>query len=145
VAVKWETQVLIAGAAVISLLICVLGLRQESALGPIDIHAAAKKGWAPMKGATRRPPKHSIPHPPERKGRLAYVTWHRCNAYPGVPTPSYPPNPDQQTHRRRRERLRKTGHRPTHRIPVLKQRLTASHERATLCLSFVLRVWELME
>ena len=26
-------------------------------------------------GATWRPPKHSIPHPPERKERLAYVTW----------------------------------------------------------------------
>ena len=43
-AVKRETQVLIAGAVVISPLICVLGLRQESALGPIGIHAAAKKG-----------------------------------------------------------------------------------------------------
>lgn len=75
IAVKRETRVLIAGAVVISLLICVLGLRQKSVLGLININAAAKKGWALMKGATRRPPKHSIPHPPERKERRAYVTW----------------------------------------------------------------------
>lgn len=52
-----------------------LACDKNQRFGPIDIHAAAKKFWAPMKGATRRPPKHSIPHPLECKERLTYVTW----------------------------------------------------------------------
>jgi len=116
-----------------------------------------------MKGATRRPPKHSIPHPLERKERLAYVTWlsstvsgpdkdnfndgyivaTRILVYQLFHTPKTRTNksidvvvvvvvvvvtPDVSESRRKR--LRKTGHCPTHRIPVRRQRLTAFHERA---------------